>query len=299
MPQSQVPGYTFVDLVGRGGFAVVYRAVQVSVDREVAIKIDSRMVLDENDRRRFLREARAAGRLSGHPNVVDLYDAGVLPDGRPYLVMELCTGGSLLDRLREHGALPVDEACGLAAKIADALAAAHAAGVLHRDIKPANILVNRYGVHGLADFGLAALAEPGRESSASLTALTPAYAAPEAFRQETPTERADIYALGATLYALLSGRPPRFPRTGEPNLTEIIRMHDRPLPGIVGVPDDLMAVLAKALSADPAHRHASAAEFRDALAALDLTPASPSGSLSVVEADTGLPEAPEATEPAD
>ncbi|MCC8242852.1 protein kinase domain-containing protein [Saccharothrix luteola] len=275
MPQSQVPGYRVVDLVGRGGFAVVYRAVQVSVDREVAIKIDSRMVLDENDRRRFLREARAAGRLSGHPNVVDLYDAGVLADGRPYLVMELCTGGSLLDRLRTGGALPADEACGLAVKIADALAAAHDAGVLHRDIKPANILVNRYGVCGLADFGLAALAEPGRESSASLTALTPAYAAPEAFRQETPTERADIYALGATLYALLSGRPPRFPRLGEPNLAEIIRMHDQPLPGISGVPDEVMAVLAKALAADPAHRYGSATEFRDALSAVDLVPTPP------------------------
>ncbi|MFI9816059.1 protein kinase domain-containing protein [Saccharothrix variisporea] len=287
MPQPQVPGYTVVGVVGRGGFAVVYRAVQVSVDREVAVKIDSRVVLDENDRRRFLREARAAGRLSGHPNVVDLYDAGVLPDGRPYLVMELCTGGSLLDRLRDGGALPVDEACALAVKMADALSAAHTAGVLHRDIKPANILVNRYGVYGLADFGLAALAEPGRESSASLTALTPAYAAPEAFRQEPPTERADIYALGATLYALLSGRPPRFPRRGEPNLTEIIRMHDQPLPGIVGVPDDVMAVLHKALAADPSDRFASAAEFRDALAAADTTPA------TTAEADTGEPTADE------
>ncbi|ROP42096.1 protein kinase domain-containing protein [Saccharothrix texasensis] len=275
MPQSQVPGYRLLDPVGRGGFAVVYRAVQVSVDREVAVKIDSRMVLDGNDRRRFLREARAAGRLSGHPHVVDLYDAGVLTDGRPYLVMELCTGGSLLDRLRDRGALPVHEACALVVKIADALAAAHAAGVLHRDIKPANILVNRYGVCGLADFGLAALAEPGRESSASLTALTPAYAAPEAFRQEAPTERADIYALGATLYALLSGRPPRFPRLREPNLAEIIRMHDQPLPGIAGVPDGVMALLGEALAADPANRHPSAADFRDALAAVDVTPVLP------------------------
>ncbi|WP_231648457.1 protein kinase domain-containing protein [Saccharothrix sp. NRRL B-16348] len=289
MPQSQVPGYRVVDLVGRGGFAVVYRAVQVSVDREVAIKIDSRMVLDENDRRRFLREARAAGRLSGHPNVVDLYDAGVLTDGRPYLVMELCTGGSLLDRLRTGGALPAHEACGMAVKVADALAAAHDAGVLHRDIKPANILVNRYGVCGLADFGLAALAEPGRESSASLTALTPAYAAPEAFRQETPTERADIYALGATLYALLSGRPPRFPRLGEPNLAEIIRLHDQPLPGISGVPDEVMAVLAKALAVDPAHRYGSATEFRDALAALDLAPAPPVVSAEPPPAATTVP----------
>jgi len=232
-------------------------------------------MLDERDRRQFLREARAAGQLSDHPNVVALYDAGILPDGLPYLVMELCTGGSLLDRLKKTGPLPPAEACELGAKIADALAAAHEAGVLHRDIKPANILINRYGVYGLTDFGLAALFEPGRESSASLTALTPAYAAPEAFRQETPTERSDIYSLGATVYALISGRPPRFPPTGEPNLTEIIRFHELPVPDIAGVPAEASEVLRKALAADPMRRYPSAAEFRDALAALKLPPGLP------------------------
>lgn len=193
-PHPQLPGYRVVDLIGRGGFGVVYRAVQEAIDREVAIKVDSRMMLDERDRRRFLREARAAGRLSGHPHVVDLYDAGILPDGRPYLVMEICVGGSLASRLRETGPLPPAKGCELGAKIADALVAAHEVGVLHRDIKPANILINRYGVYGLADFGLAALTGPGCESSASLATLTPAYAAPEAFRQEAPSERADIYS---------------------------------------------------------------------------------------------------------
>jgi len=271
----QLPGYRVVDLLGRGGFGVVYRAVQEAVDREVAVKIDSRTMLDERDRRRFLREAQAAGRLSGHPNVVDLYDAGILPDGRPYLVMELCTGGSLLDRLKKMGPLPPAQACELGAKIAGALAAAHQAGVLHRDIKPANILINRYGVYGLTDFGLAALFEPGHESSASLAALTPAYAAPEAFRQESPTELADIYSLGATVYALLSGRPPRFPPTGEPNLPEIIRLHDQPVPDIAGVPVAVSDVLRKALAFDPMQRYESAAEFQDALAALKLAPALP------------------------
>ena len=207
--------------------------------------------------------------------MVALYDAGTLPDGLPYLVMELCTGGSLLDRLKKAGPLPPAEACELGAKIADALAAAHEAGVLHRDIKPANILINRYGVYVLGDFGLAALFEPGRESSASLAALTPAYAAPEAFRQEAPTERADIYSLGATVYALLSGRPPRFPPTGEPNLTEIIRLHDQPVPEIAGVPMAVSEVLRTALAADPMRRYKSAAEFRDALGALKLAPGLP------------------------
>lgn len=299
-PHPKLPGYRVIDLLGRGGFGVVYRAVQEAVDREVAIKVDSRMMLDERDRRRFLREARAAGRLSGHPHVVDLYDAGILPDGRPYLVMELCTGGSLLGRLKT-GTLPPAEACELGVKIADALAAAHDARVLHRDIKPANILINRYGVYGLADFGLASLFETGPESSTSLVALTPAYAAPEAFRQETLTERSDIYSLGATLYALLSGRPPRFPPNGEPNLAEIIRLHDQPVPEIAGVPAAVSQVLRKALAADPMRRYKSAAEFRDALAALKLAldlPLAPGQKSVDQETEQAQPQnLPEAAEP--
>jgi serine/threonine protein kinase len=273
MAHPQVPGYRIVDLLSRGGFGVVYRAVQLTVDREVAIKIDSRMVLDERDRRRFLRETRAAGRLSGHPHVVALHDAGVLDDGRPYLVMELCTGGSLADRLNRSGPMPPGAACDLGAKIADALAAAHSVDVLHRDIKPANILINRYGVPGLADFGLAVLAEQGRQTSATLLALTPAYAAPEAFRRQTPAELADVYSLGATLYTLMSGRPPRFPAVGEPSIDQIIRLHEQPVPAIPGVPDETMAVLVKALATDPERRYPTAAAFRDALSARATTSA--------------------------
>jgi serine/threonine protein kinase len=180
----------------------------------VAVKVDNRVLSGERDRRRFVREVTAAGRLSGHPHVIDVYDAGMLGDGRPYLVMELCPGGSLDDVVRRDGPMPPAQACDIGVKIAGALAAAHAAGILHRDIKPANILVNRYGMVGLADFGLASvLAGEGRQS-VTRDALTPAYASPESFHGQEPAAAADLYSLTATLYALLAGRPPRFPPTG-------------------------------------------------------------------------------------
>lgn len=264
-----LPGYQTIDVLGRGGFGVVYRARQLTVDREVAIKVDSRVILDQRDQRRFLREVRAAGRLSGHPNVVEIYDAGMLPDGRPYLVMELCPGGSLAGR----APLPARDVAGIGHGIADALVAAHGLGVLHRDIKPANILVKRYGTVGLGDFGLAALIESGRDSSVTLAALTPAYAAPEAFHLEPPSPRSDIYALGATLYALLAGRPPRFPAGASPSVPEIIRLHDAPVLDLPGVPTDLTSMLRRALAKDPARRYPDAAAFRDDLARLTGSPA--------------------------
>jgi hypothetical protein len=261
-----VPGYQIVDALGRGGFGVVYRARQITIDREVAIKLDSRVILDDRDQRRFLREVRAAGRLSGHPHVVEIYDAGVLPDSRPYIVMELCTGGSLAQR----GPLPPREVAEIGQKIADALAAAHDLGVLHRDIKPGNILVKRYGTVALSDFGLAALMEAGRDTSVTLEALTPAYAAPEQFHLVPPTPQSDVYALAATLYTLLAGRPPRYPPDRELSVPEIIRLHDAPIEDIPGVPAEFMAVLRRGLAHDPAHRYPEAAALRADLSQLNV-----------------------------
>jgi hypothetical protein len=263
-----VPGYEIADALGRGGFGVVYRARQLTIDREVAIKVDTRVILDDRDQRRFLREVRAAGRLSGHPHVVEIYDAGVLPDHRPYIVMELCPGGSLADR---RGPQPAGEVAEVGQKIADALAAAHDLGVLHRDIKPANILVKRYGTVGLADFGLAALMETGRDTSVTLAALTPAYAAPEQFHLAPPTPQSDVYALTATLYTLLAGRPPRYPHEGELSVPEIVRRHDLPLEDIPGVPPEFMAVLRRGLAKDPAHRYPEAAALRADLSQLTVS----------------------------
>lgn len=268
--RTGVPGYEVVEVLGQGGFATVYRARQLSVGREVALKMDSRVLDTDRDRQRFLREVTAAGQLSGHPHVVAVYDAGVLDNGRPYMVLELCPGGSLGDRLHQRGPLPAAEARDIGVRIADALAAAHAAGVLHRDIKPGNIMIDRYGNVGLADFGLAAMPRPGQELSVTREALTPAYAPPEAFRLADPTPAGDVYSLAATVYALLHGRPPHFPAEGSLGIAEVIVRHTWPLPDLPGVSPRLTEVLRRAMAPDPADRLPSAAAFRDALAAVDL-----------------------------
>jgi len=277
-----IPGYQVGGVLGSGGFATVYRCWQLRVGREVAVKVDNRVLLSERDRRRFVREVTAAGRLSGHPHVIDVYDAGTLADGRPYLVMELCPAGSLADALHRDGPMSPAQVRDIGIRIADALAAAHAAGVLHRDIKPANILVNRYGLVGLSDFGLASIMAAGGQQSASREALTPAFAPPEAFRGEEPTVAGDIYSLVATLYALLAGRPPRFPDgPKDPGIATIIALHDQPVGDVPGAPPGLMAILRRGLAADPAARPPSAAVLRDALAAPAAHPGPP--------AQTGMP----------
>ncbi|MET8858185.1 serine/threonine-protein kinase [Streptomyces sp. NPDC004579] len=267
----ELSGYEIQEVLGRGGFATVYRAHQVAVGREVALKVDSRVLASDRDRQRFLREVTAAGRLSGHPHVVPVYDAGVLGDDRPYMVMELCPGGSLGDRLHRHGPLSVKEARDIGLGIADALAAAHAAGVLHRDIKPGNIMVNRYGGAALTDFGLAAMPRPGRDLSVTREALTPAYAPPEAFHLAEPTTTGDVYSLAATLYALLRGRPPHHPDDGtQLSLAELIVRHTWPYADLPGVPGALNEALRQALETDPASRTQDASGLRDALAAVDV-----------------------------
>ncbi|HVQ89565.1 MAG TPA: protein kinase [Mycobacteriales bacterium] len=277
-PPVTVPGLEHPQPIGRGGFGTVYRAWQSRLGREVALKVDSRVLVDERDRRRFLREASAAGQLSGHGHIVGVYDAGMTADGRPYLVMELCPGGSLAERVLATGPIPAAEACRIGIGIADALATAHAAGILHRDVKPGNILVDRYGVAKLADFGLAALLDASGDSSVTLEALTPAYAPPEAFAFVRPAPAGDVYALAATLYALLAGRPPRVPSWPPRSFAELSADLRAPVPPLPGVPPELNEALARALATDPDARTAGAAEFRDALRAVpELPPAPRSG----------------------
>jgi len=269
IPAPDIPGHEVIDVLGSGGFATVYRTWQVAVSRETAVKVDSRALPAERDQRRFFREVAAAGRLSGHPHVIDVYDAGTLRDGRPYMVMELCPGGSLNDELQRNGPLNPASACQIGVNLADALAAAHELGILHRDLKPANILVNRYGVVGIADFGLASIIAAGGEQSVSRDALTPAYAPPESFRAEEPAPAADVYSMAATLYALMAGRPPRFPASGEsPGMWAILERHGQLVEDIPGVPARVMDILQACLAADPSQRLPSAAALRDELAAL-------------------------------
>jgi len=254
-------------VVAHGGYATVYRATQVSVYREVAVKVENRTLESDKDQRRFVREARAAGRMSSHPHVVDLIDVGVTEDGHPYMIMELCEG-TYADRMKSDP-LSAAEARDVGAKIADALADAHALGVLHRDVKPANILITRFGEPALADFGLAVLAET-RESSITLE-LTPAYAAPEMFHHGRPVPASDIYGLCATLYALMRGRPPRWQDNHNPTLLSLVDMFDEPVPDLPGAPAELTALLRRGMRNDPASRP-TAAELRDELAGIQRDP---------------------------
>ena len=193
--------------LARGGLAVVWEARQLSLDRPVAVKVYHRE-LDKGDRRRFLREAATAGQLSGHPGVVTVHDAGILTDDRPYLIMELCPGGSLTSWLSPENRASEERIRDVGVRIADALAAVHRFGVLHRDVKPANILIDRYGNPGLAGFGLASVAGDEATGTDALH-VTPAYAPPEVFGSQPATEAGDVFSLAATLYALLGGSPPR------------------------------------------------------------------------------------------
>ncbi|MFY1634705.1 protein kinase domain-containing protein [Solwaraspora sp. WMMB335] len=275
LPFPLVPGLSDLSVFARGGYATVYRAVQESVGREVAVKVENRALDNERDQRRFMREARAAGRMSSHPHVVDLFDVGVTPDLHPYLIMEMCDG-SYADRMKTS---PLDafEARDVGVKIADALADAHHLGVLHRDVKPANILYSRFNEPALADFGLAVLVE-ARDASVTLEVLTPAYAPLESFQHRPPSPAADVYALCATLYAIMHGKPARWDDERSPSLMMLLELFDRPVPDLPGVHPALTRVLRQGMANDPGQRP-SAVALRDMLAAVPLgshwSPAAP------------------------
>ena len=261
-----VPGVRLGQVLGQGGFATVYAGEQVSLGRPVAVKIDSRPLHDERNRRRFMREMAAASRISGHPNAVSLIDSGVLPDGRPYLVMERCDGGSLAQVL-ERCELSAAQAVSIVTAVSAALGAAHEAGVLHRDIKPGNILIDAYGSPRLSDFGLAAIQREGIESSVTLETMTPDFAPPEAFTLAEPSPSGDVWSMGAVLFTLLTGRGPRRTADGSArSLPEIINHLSVPVDtSDTRIPEALRPLLDRALHPDPALRHRDGNELTEAL----------------------------------
>jgi serine/threonine protein kinase len=266
-----LPGYRIGPVLGRGGFATVFQARQLSLDRDVAIKVLTTDLATDGDRRRFDRERQALARLSAHPHVVEVFDAGVTPERRPYLVMRLYPGGTLADRLAQCGQLSVDTSIDLVTKLASALDAAHANGMLHRDVKPQNVLLTEDGEPVLADFGIAGIIEPEHDNTpTSTTFFTLAHVAPEILERRRYSAAADVYALASTTYQLLTGRPafdPDDPRVGTLVLDTPpppITLPDVPAP----VADAVLAAMAK----NPADRPATAGAFANTLAALASTP---------------------------
>ena len=261
-----LPGYQLGQVLGRGGFAIVYRARQLSLGRDVAIKVLTTDLASEGDRRRFERERQALALLSPHPGVVDVIDAGVTAERRPFVVMRLYPGGTLSDRLAREGRLPVGEVIAIVARLADALDAAHAIGVIHRDVKPQNVLLTETGAPVLADFGIAGMLEgPDDGSSTSTSFFTITHVAPEILDQRRYSIASDVYALASTTYQLLAGVPAFNPT--DPRIATLIL--DTPPPPITvpGVPQHVARTVLAALAKDPAARPPSAGAFAAALAA--------------------------------
>ncbi|MFN0091123.1 MAG: serine/threonine-protein kinase [Acidimicrobiales bacterium] len=265
----EVPGYEDLSEIGRGGFAVVYRARQVSLNRPVALKVLYRGGVDPRVFDRFLRECEVMGSLSWHPRIVGVYDAGRLDTGG-FLALEHLDGGTLDDRLTRAGRIPWPEVVSIGIQVADALHAAHLAGVLHRDVKPQNVLTDRFGGVKLGDFGIAAVA--GQETTADRVAVgTPAYMAPEVLSGARADRRADLYSLGSLLYTLLAGSPAFVRPTDESIVQVFVRATQEPVPDLrgLGLPDELAGVVEALMSKNPEERPASAADAIGALAGIE------------------------------
>ena len=258
-------GFARAAEIGRGGFGVVYRCSQPSLDRTVAVKVLTADLADEN-LERFTREQRAMGRLSGHPNIVNILGIGATPSGRPFIVMQYHPHDSLDALIRKRGPLDWRDALRLGVKLAGALETAHRSGTLHRDVKPANILLTEYGEPQLTDFGIARIAG-GFETGAGFIAGTPAFTAPEVLSGAAPTVASDLYGLGATLFCALTGHAAFERPKGESVVAQFLRISSQPVPDLreAGIPDALSRAVERAMARDPAHRPTSAGEFGEEL----------------------------------
>jgi len=292
-PESTVavPGYELAEVIGEGAFGAVYRGVQPSVGREVAVKV-VRPELADDPRfvQRFEAEAQLVARIE-HPHVVPLYDFWRRPGGA-FLVFRLLRGGSLADRLSE-GPLDVAEAGRLIEEIGGALSAAHALGVVHRDVKPANILFDETANSYLADFGIAEVGEREVDELDLRSAGSPLYASPEQVRDATATPASDQYALGVVVWEALCGRPPFSGTT----VTEVTRtkLLDAvpPLDPEVEGADVIGPILAKATAPHPEDRYDAVADlvaaWRSAVAGTDVlrtTSRLPAGDVARVASPT-------------
>lgn len=278
----RIAGHRFVRVLGLGGFADVFLYEQDMPRRSVAVKVLLAGSLDDDLRARFQTEANLMAQLSHHPSIVTIFHADIAPDGRPYLVMEYCSGPALAERYRVER-ISVAEALRIGVRLGSAVETAHRAGILHRDIKPANVLTTDFGWPALTDFGIAATTGAGAGVAIGMSIPW----SPPELLAERPTgdARSDVYSLAATVYSLLAGRTPFEVPGGANGAADLVgRIERSPVPptGRPDVPASLDAVLARAMSRSPAGRHPSAvalarslqqveAELGFAVTPLDLT----------------------------
>jgi len=259
--------YRVLELIGRGAMGVVYKSLDVNLDRLVAIKVMSAEARsDPNFVERFRLEARAQGALN-HPNVALLFDYFV-HDGAPVAVMEFIDGESLEQSIRRRGAIPVREAIPIFKQVLRGVAAAHRAGIIHRDLKPANLMVTKDDIVKVMDFGIAKRQGVTSATKASTSIGSPFYMAPEQILGRTVDCRTDVYALGITLYELLSGYRPFNTRGKAEYLVLDAHVNEMPEPPTVyrfGLPQPIVDAVMRSLAKDPDARFQSAEDFMNAL----------------------------------
>lgn len=261
-----IPGYRDFEMVAHGSTAFVYRAVQERLDRTVAVKVllvdDDMTTADSVE-----KELEATVAVSNHPHIVSIIDTGATEDGRPYIVMEYCDGGSYSAILKAGGPLPAEDVIDVGVKIGLALQAAHSADILHRDVKPQNILRGQYGP-ALADFGIAR-APAALAATEAIDKLTPLHASPEALLRQAQTPASDLFSLASSMWHLLAGFAPfANPEGGTDPDTHRARVtSEAPPPRLPreDVPEWLEDLLVRALSRDPARRPESCQAFAEEL----------------------------------
>src|ERR1700753_2180389 len=296
---SEVAGYRLEEQIGRGGMALVYRARDVQLGRNVALKLLSPVLgRDEAFRRRFIRGARAAAAVD-HPNIIPIFAAGD-SDGVLFIAMRYVQGGDVRRLVDQLGSLPADRAVGIITQVASALDAAHLNGLVHRDIKPANMLLDSTDSSSqqdhvyLADFGLSkrSLSSTGLTSIGRFLA-TPAYVAPEQIEGRTVDGRADLYALACASFEMLCGEPP-FQRDDD---LAIMWAQVSPAPPSLSerrpdLPPAVDTVLQRALAKDPADRFTTCLAFAAALRAALGLHGQPSAGPAGAEGTPGHPATP-------
>jgi serine/threonine protein kinase/Tol biopolymer transport system component len=268
---STVSHYRILDRLGGGGMGVVYRAVDLKLDRPVALKfLAGQRGASEESKQRFIREARAASALD-HPAICTIYEIDETGDGALFIAMALCEGETLRDRI-ERGPLPLAEAVGIAEQMASGLARAHERGIVHRDVKPANVIVAPDGRVKIVDFGIAKLSDQSRITRAGAAVGTAGYMSPEQFHGELVDARTDIWSLGVVIYEMVTGRPP-FTGDSEVEVARaILGRSPRPMVSLrPGVPPPLERLVRHALAKRVEDRTASMDAMRAEL--LDLAPA--------------------------